>query len=233
MVMKLMVWLMVSGLMVHIAAAQSRLNNDPTVLYLEEVSDKVQIMMTIADTPIHVSKEGGRRLGTIKNDLKVELLAFTENAYRIKGEGRNGQIVGWTSPRFLASKDPEFAANLKKLYDRHMTVRELIANKEVAIGMSLDEVVQSVGEPTKKKVRVTATGQSGSYEYITYNEQKHYNYVTNPMTGGVFRQFSHVTQEETSKLVVEFKNDVVAALEKSENNQGGQVRIVVPPIVLF
>lgn len=231
--MKLLIWLVFYGFVVHFATAQSRLNNDPSVLYLEEVSDQVQIMMTIADTPIHVSKEGGRRLGTIKTDSKVELLAFTEKAYRIKGEGRNGQLVGWTSPRFLASKDPQFAANLKKLYDRHMAVKELIANNEVAIGMSLDEVVQSVGEPTKKKVRVTATGQSGTYEYITYNEQKHYNYVTNPMTGGVFRQFSHVTQEETSKLVVEFKDDVVAALEKSENNQGGQVRVVVPPIIMF
>jgi superfamily II DNA helicase RecQ len=40
------------------------------------------------------------------------------------------------------------------------------------------------------------------------------------------------TKEELNKLVVEFESDVVTAIEETENNEGGVVKIVVPPLVL-
>ena len=96
-----------------------------------------------------------------------------------------------------------------------MEVRELVAAGEVAIGMSLDEVAASLGEPTKTKVRQTAKGQSGQWEFIVYEEQKHYQLVRDPLTGALYNQYTHTTLEETSKLVVEFENDVVTAIEES------------------
>jgi len=41
-----------------------------------------------------------------------------------------------------------------------------------------------------------------------------------------------VTQEEKGRTVVEFENDLVSAIEQSENRGGGgNVRIIVPPVV--
>ena len=40
-----------------------------------------------------------------------------------------------------------------------------------------------------------------------------------------------VTRVEKGKTAVEFADDVVTAVEESENSQGGEARIIVPPLV--
>jgi hypothetical protein len=97
--------------------------------------------------------------------------------------------------------------------------------------MTLDEVALSRGKPTKSSIRKTNTGQSGRWEWVDYEEIKHYVNRIDPISGSVFRQLSHVTQVEKSKTAVEFENDVVTAVEESEDHQGGNVRIVVPPLL--
>ena len=97
--------------------------------------------------------------------------------------------------------------------------------------MSTEEVSASLGKPTKTKVRQTVKGRTGVWEFIEYEDQDHYQAVRDPVTGRVFRQYSHTTKEEIGKIVVEFENEVVSAIEESENNEGGKVRIVTPPLV--
>ena len=52
-----------------------------------------------------------------------------------------------------------------------------------------------------------------------------------PVTGAAYRQFSHVTQTEKSRLTVEFEDNVVTTVEESEDKKEGNVRIVVPPLI--
>jgi ABC-type sulfate transport system substrate-binding protein len=80
-------------------------------------------------------------------------------------------------------------------------------------------------------LRRTKQGQSGKWEYIDYEEVKHYVTRVDPLTGAAYRQLSHVTQEEKGKTVIEFEDEVVTAIEESEDRKGGNVRIVVPPVV--
>ena len=60
---------------------------------------------------------------------------------------------------------------------------------------------------------------------------RHYVTVRDPATGEFFRQLSHVTREEKGKTVVEFEDDVVTAIEQSENHGDGAVRVIVPPVI--
>jgi len=92
----------------------------------------------------------------------VQLVAMTENVYRVSGKGKYGKIKGWVSPKSLASQDPNFIENLQKLYQRQLKVNNFIANKQVAIGMTLNEVAQSLGNPTKKESVITKDGTSGT-----------------------------------------------------------------------
>jgi hypothetical protein len=156
---------------------------------------------------------------------------MTDKVYRVRGQGLRNGIVGWVAPWAFASKDPEFVANLKKLYERQIEVQAIIAENEVAIGMTIEEVGLSRGKPTKTSLRRTKQGQSGKWEYIDYEEVKHYVTRVDPLTGAAYRQLSHVTQEEKGKTVIEFEDEVVTAIEESEDRKGGNVRIVVPPVV--
>jgi hypothetical protein len=41
----------------------------------------------------------------------------------------------------------------------------------------------------------------------------------------------HPHRVEKSRTAVEFADDIVTAIEESEDNQGGNVRIIVPPVI--
>lgn len=209
----------------------SRIDSDPEVVYVEEFSEESIELLAIKAGGVYATKKGQRKLGNLKVDSRVKLVGFTEKAYKVRGEATHSGISGWVSPKVLASKDKDFVENLQRVYKRQMEVRGLIADGDVAIGMNLGEVAASLGEPTKTKVRQTARGQSGQWEFIVYEEQKHYQLVRDPVTGALYNQYTHTTLEETSKLVVEFENDVVTAIEESENKGGGRVRVVAPPII--
>lgn len=220
------------------AAGQSRpterkslLDRDPEVVYLERTVKQPIELMVIKEAPVFADREGRTRLGFLRANQKVRLEGMTDKVYRVRGDGLRNGIVGWVAPWAFASKDPEFVANLKKLYERQIEVQALIDDGQVAIGMTVDEVALSLGKPTKTNLRRTVKGQSGKWEYIEYEEIKHYVTRVDPLTGAIFRQFSHTTREEKGKTVVEFADEVVTAIEESEDRQGGNVQIVVPPLV--
>jgi hypothetical protein len=237
--MKRMMLLLVPGLLVVPLGAEVKnarkgglLEQDPDVVYLDHHFDKAVELVVIKEAPVYSDKDGRHRLGALKTDQKVKLEAMTERAYRVRGQGTRDGIVGWVAPWAFASKDPDFVENLKKLYERQQAVKKLVAANEVAIGMTMDEVGESLGAPTKTTLRRTEKGQSGSWEFIDYEETKHYTTVRDPYTGQIYRKLSHITQEEKGKIAVEFENDVVTAIEQSEDRRrGGNVRIIVPPVV--
>jgi hypothetical protein len=210
---------------------RSLLDSDPEVVYLDRALTSPIKLSVIKEAPVYADKEGNRRLGFLKSDQVVQLEAITERAYRVRGQGLHNGIAGWVPPWAFSSKDPDFVENLKKLYQRQLAVQALIESKTVALGMDLTEVEQAKGKPSKTNVRRTATGQSGSWEFVEFEEVKHYITRVDPSTGIAYRQLSHVTREEKSKVVVEFENDVVTAVEESEDNQGGNVRVIVPPLI--
>ena len=211
--------------------ARASIDSDPDVVYVEEFASEPIELLVVKPGAVYATKKGSRKLGHLKVDSKAVLVGFNEKAYKVRGTAQHGGVSGWVSPKALASKDKDFVDNLKKVYRRQLEVRELISIGDIAIGMNLDEVAQSLGRPTKTKVRQTADGQSGQWEFIEYEEVKHYTTYRDPIGGGLLRRYSHTTQEELSKIVVEFEDDVVTAIEESENAGAGRVRIVTPPLV--
>jgi hypothetical protein len=210
---------------------KSLLDADPDVVYLDQSLKEPILLKVIKEAPVFSDKEGKVRLGTLKSDQTVHLEAITDKIYRVRGQGTRDGIAGWVGPWAFSSKDPKFVEHLKQHYERQIQVRALIEAKEVVVGMSLDEVSESRGKPTKTNLRKTEKGQSGRWEYIDYDEIKHYITRVEPTTGNVYRQFSHITQEEKSRTSVEFENNVVTAVEESEDHKGGNVRIVIPPVI--
>lgn len=209
---------------------RSLLDSDPEVVYLDPQAPNPIKLKVIKPAPVFSDKLGKHRLGTLKTNQTVQVEAITDKIYRVRGQGTRDGIAGWVAPWAFSSKDPEFVANLKKLYERQMQVKTLIEAKQVAIGMTLDEITESRGKPDKTTVRRSEKGQSGSWEYVEYEEIKHYITRADPVTGNLYRQLSHVTQEEKSKTVIEFEDDVVTAIEESEDRKGSKVRIIVPPV---
>lgn len=228
--------LALSAVLVLSASAQrperrSLLESDPTVVYLSQTLPQPIKLKVIKEAPVFSDKEGSNRLGFLKADQSVELEAITDKIYRVRGQGTRDGIAGWVAPWAFSATDPDFVEKLKNLYDRQIQVQQLIAEQRIAVGMTLGEVELSRGKPTKTSVRRTANGQSGSWEYIDYKDVKNYVTEIDRRTGIAYRRLLSVTRVETGKTRVEFKDDAVTAIEESEDKQGSNVRIIVPPLV--
>jgi len=209
---------------------KSLLDREPDVVHLaEHVQEPIELKV-VKDATVFTDKGGKNKLGVLKADQIVILEAMTEKAYKVRGQGEKNGISGWVGPHAFTSKDPNFVENLKKLHARQVEVAALIAEKQVAIGMTTDEVSQARGTPTKTSVKQTEKGQSGRWEYIEVEQVQHFNYLRDPVSGQTYRQLSHVTQEEKSKTVVEFENGLVSSIEESEQRRGSPVKIIVPPV---
>jgi hypothetical protein len=210
---------------------KSLLDSDPNVVYLEQTLKKPIELKVLKEAPVFSDTGGKVRLGTLKADQTVRLEAITDKVYRVRGQGTRDGIAGWVAPWAFTSTDPAFVAHLKQLYDRQIQVQAMIEARKIAVGMTLDEVAQSFGRPTKTSIRKTNKGESGRWEFIEYEEVKHYVTRIDPVTREAYRQLSHVTREEKGRTNVEFENNIVTAIEESEDRQGGNVRIIVPPVV--
>lgn len=209
---------------------RSLLDSEPDVIYLQDVVEQPIKLKVIKDAPVFSDKEGNHRLGYLKANQIVDLEGMTEKVYRVRGEGTRNGIAGWVAPWAFSHPQEDFVEKLKQVYSRQISVNQIISAGGVALGMTMVETGQSRGTPTKTSMRRTKDGQSGTWEYIDYDEVKHYVTRIDPLSGGVFRQLSHITREETGKTVVEFQDNIVSAIEESENNQFGGVRVVVPPL---
>jgi len=217
-----------------ILPTSAQLNDDPDVVYVEEFSEAPIKLQVAKPGWVFSTKKGGSKRGALKVDTNVELVGFTEKAYKIRGTRQDGiGVSGWVSPAALTAKDKDFASKIQAVFERQIVVRELIANNEIAIGMTDLEVDQVLGKPTKSKVRRTAKGQSATLEYIDYEIENHYANFRDPISGGIYRQLTHQTKEEKSKTVVEFENNIVIAIEESEDNGDTRRRIVATPILFF
>ncbi len=212
---------------------RSLLDNDPQVVYTQELTDSETKLMVLKSMPVFATKNGRRKLGYLKANRLVTLEGFTEKAFKIRGEATHAGVAGWVSPKAFEEPEPDFVERMKETYYRQMEVRELIAAKQVAIGMTAHEVQLSLGEPTKTHFRQTKEGVSGKLEFIEYEELKHYEKFKDPLTGQTYRRYTHTTLEEKSKVSVEFTDSIATAIERSTSHKGGPVKVIHRPCRLF
>ncbi len=223
------------GLLLSLVSAErpSQLAREEGALYVEDVLDKPIKLKVLKAGNAYSTLQGQRYLGTIRPGQEATLLAISDRAYRVRARAQQGPIAGWVGPGFFEKLAPEFVENLKKAAERKALVEELIANEEVALGMSSAEVVASLGEPTKRASKVTADGREMTLEYIEYDRVPQTSYIRNAL-GQIVRRTTYV-KVESGRTTVMLKDDVVASIEESENNEARRRRgIIVPmPIDLF
>jgi len=211
---------------------KSNLDSDPEVVYLDHWLDEPVELKVIKQAPVFSDRKGSHRLGFLKAGQNVRLEALTGKIYRVRGQGTRDGIAGWVAPWAFTADDPDFVTRLKEFYDRQIQVQALIAAKQAAVGMTLQEVEAALGQPVKTNLRKTEKGSSGVWEYIDYEEVKHYITRVDPQTGASYRQLSHIERVERGRTNVEFEDDIVSAVEHSEDRRGGTVKIIVPPLVI-
>lgn len=209
---------------------KSLLNSDPSVIYLEEQGMEPLELKVVKAATVFSDKEGRHRIGALIPNQQVHLEALTDKVYRVRSVGNQNPVAGWAAPWAFSAGEDDFVDQLKRFYERQIQVQELIAAKQVALGMTSEEVSRSRGTPTKTQLRRTDKGETGRWEYIDYEEIKHYVMRYDPSSGRTYRVLSHVERIEKGKTIVELEDNVVSAVEESEDRGAMPTRVIVPPL---
>jgi hypothetical protein len=213
---------------------ESKLTREVGALYLEDFLDKPLTLKVRKAAKTYSSLKGEFYLGTLRPDQEVTVLAISDRAYRVRGKAQQGDVAGWAGMSFFTKLEPEFIANLELAAKRHKQVKELIANKQVALGMTADEVSTALGKPTKRASKVDENGKIDTLEYITYDRVPQTRYVRG-LYGQPIRQTYYV-KVEIGRITVELTSGIVASVTESENNgrgNKGAIKIIPAPVFLF
>jgi hypothetical protein len=214
------------------AAPSGAVIREPGVIYLEDLLQKPVYLFTSAETPIYYQSDLGRYLGVMKKGQRVELQAVGDGVYRVRGMAQQGQVAGWVEPATLTPLKPQFLSALKQNATRRDEVNELIARNEVAINMTAQEVLTSLGKPAKTTSRLDAQGREEIWEFVRFDR------VPQTMTaydaGGRLVSRTVYVKVPAGKLAVIFTNDLVSALEQSEGTLSKEARpkIVAAPFTV-
>lgn len=211
--------------------SQSNLVKEDGAIYLEEMLEKeVPVRIALA-APAYSTLQADRFLGNMLPNQNGVLLAVSDKAYRVRGKAKQGQIAGWITKSAVQGLDPEFETNLRKCYERYLIVKDLIEKNQVALGMTVDEVIASIGPPDKRGSKVTQEGRTDSLEYISY-ERVPQTVTTRDALGRLVPVTQYV-EVESGRVVIDFIDNTVTSIEESEGVDFGKGGVIVPPPVLF
>lgn len=214
------------------SARPSSLARERGAIYVEDFTDEAVTLSLPEPAPAFADTAARRRLGLLLGGQKVDLIAFTEKACRVRGRAAHDTIVGWVGIKFLKADDPNLFDRLKEAAARQAEVDKLIARKEVAIGMTPDEVVRALGRPDEETSHVNPDGTTSSFSYVTYDRIPQRNLVRDRY-GRLVQTITYI-KVETGRLTVEFANGAVSSYNSSRGRPNwNNARIVVPPINIW
>lgn len=219
-------------------------------IYLSDFNLPPVRLSLVAEAPCYFELDARRYAGTLRFPQSVKLDAVApDGMLRVRGNARQGGVAAWIDPKFVEGMPPDFIANLRKADERRAQVEQLIAQNEVAIGMTPDEVGRSLGKPQKRSTRTGRDGSTQVFEYIKYKlipqtvfTPSYASTITGytPQSGkkletvvvrsgyGASTVFIKVP---VGTVTVNFLNGVAESIEESEGTlAGASAAIVVPPI---
>jgi len=233
------------------AYGNSPIVREAGVIYLSDFSQKPYEAQVKRAAPCYFDLDLRRYAGTLRFPQTVKVEAFAKHACKIRGNAQQGGVAAWVPYSELEGLPDNLLAELEKAESRRQTVETLIQQNEVAIGMTTDEVLRSVGKPNKKSSRAEPGKTSEKWEYIKYDlvPQTVYgpSYRRNTIRNTGKPYGNSLTTAETTyigstvylkvpvgKLMVQFENGIVGSMEQTEGTLAERdISIVVPPVNVY
>lgn len=208
-------------------------NVEPGAMYVEDILPRPVRLTVVHEAPIYYQIDMQRVLGSMAPGTSVQLVAMSDTGYRIRGRARHGDVAGWMRRQDLKSADPKLPEKLKAFYERQKQVEALIADHQVAIGMTVDEVKASLGNPSRKSSKLTADGREEVLEYIMYERVPQITTARDRF--GNLVQTTVYVKIETGRLSISFKDNVVTEINETVGNPlgTGGVKLLPIPITIY
>lgn len=247
------IFLLVAAILVADAEA-SPIIREPGVIYLSDFAEKPMRLRLVRAAPCFFDTSMSRYAGTLRFPQTVQVLAFGDKVCRVRGNAQQGGVAAWLPYEELEPLPEGFLDDLAKAEERRRAVETLITQREVALGMTEDEVLRSVGRPQKRSKRADKEGVRQVWEYIRYQLVPQTTYSpgftqtivpipgqTNApggmiVTGSTGFQASTIyVKVPVGTLSIAFADGVVETMDSTEGTLvgTGQVSVVAPPLNVY
>jgi len=205
-------------------------------IYLEDFMPTGEgILLKVAhEAPMYYQLDGQRRLGTIVAGQEAELVAISDKAYMVRAKAKHANVKGWVTPLAFQKHDGDtMVKTLKELYQRQLLVQDLIDKNQVALGMTIEEVKRSLGEPDRVSSTISSDGKKDTLEFITY--ERVLQTVTRRDINGFLVQDLVPVKVETGRTSIDFSEDLVVSINNSEGapDLSAGVTIAPPPLLVY
>ncbi len=207
-------------------ASGSNLSREKDALYVEDILPKPMRLKVTKEAVVYNTLTGERRLGVIPAGRIVSVVALHEKAIRVRGRAEHDDVSGWVAKASLQEIDPQVMDRITRMVERHRQVEELIRNREVALGMTPEEVERVLGKPTRTSSKLDKTGQSVVYEYVMYRSVPQRTAMRDQF-GRIFYTTTYVKME-TGRRTVAFENGTAASIEESTDHSGPYKVVPMP-----
>lgn len=206
---------------------------EPGAIYVEDILTKPVRLTVLAESVIYYQGDMQRPLGAMAPGTPVYLVAMTDTAYKVRGRARHGDVAGWMRMQDLRAPDPQLPDKLRAFFERQKKVDELIARKQIALGMTSEEVQQSLGRPTRRTSKLTAAGRDEMMEYSVFQNVP--QLTTGRDAFGNLVQTTIYVKVEVGRLTVTFEKGAVSGIEETVGRPlgGGGILSVPVPVVVF
>lgn len=242
-------------LLAGLAAAMARpIVREPGAIYLSDFHDRLPRYRLIAPAPCYFEATMKRYAGTLRFPQAVQLDAISaDGMLRVRGNAQQGGVAAWIEPQYVTGLPENYLQIALQAEQRRRQVEELIAQGEVAIGMTLEEVGRSLGKPQKRSSRTSREGATQTFEYIKYKlipqtvytpayVQSLTGYRPEPgkkletvvvRSGYGYDASTVYVKVPVGTVTVGFVNGLVETVEESEGTlAGANASLVVPPVNL-
>lgn len=213
---------------------KSNLPKEEGAIYLEEMVEGEVAVRIATAAPVYTNLQGARWLGNLLPSQNAVLLAVSERAYRVRAQAKQGQVAGWVAKAAVTGLPPDFEENLKLFHERYLIVSDLIAHKQIALGMTVAEVTAAIGAPNQRQSTVDGEGRRDLLEYVTYERVPQTFTTVDPLGRPV--SATRYVEVEVGRISVTFADDAVVSISESEGFNYRNARLdlfVPPPVVLF
>ena len=199
--------------------------------YLEGYFPSPIRLTLIKRAPVFATLAGQRSLGSLPGGQKLEIVAVSDRALRVRGKDRGRGVSGWIGRAFVKEPRPNFFTDLTLAGTRAKKVAALIDARIPATGMTDVELHAALGTPDK---HTTSDANGISRDTHVYNRTRRVprKILRRDAYGQLFQTIAYI-DAEIDRTTIAIEDRVVVYVQSTCSSSLRRAPQSVPPPIAF